>query len=32
MKCEKIEELLPPYLEDELSPEEKRAVEKHLKT
>ncbi len=32
MKCEKIEELLSPYLEDELNPEEKRAVAKHLKT
>jgi hypothetical protein len=32
MKCEKIEELLSPYLEDELSPEEKGAVAKHLKT
>ena len=32
MKCEKIEELLSLYLEDELSPEEKRAVEMHLKT
>jgi len=32
MKCEKIEELLSPYLEDELSLEEKGAVAKHLKT
>lgn len=32
MKCENIEELLSPYLEDELSSEEKEAVEKHLKT
>ena len=32
MKCKKIEELLSPYLEDELSPEEKRAVANHLKT
>ncbi len=32
MKCKKIEELLSPYLEDELSPEEKGAVAKHLKT
>ena len=32
MKCERIEELLSPYLEDELSPEEKGAVAKHLKT
>ena len=32
MKCERIEELLSPYLEDELSPEEKGAVAEHLKT
>ena len=32
MKCEKIEKLLSPYLEDELSTEEKGAVAKHLKT
>ncbi len=32
MKCKKIEELLSPYLEDELNPEEKGAVAKHLKT
>jgi len=32
MKCEKIEGLLSPYLEDELSPEEKGTVAKHLKT
>jgi hypothetical protein len=32
MKCEKIEELLSPYLEDELNPEEKGAVVRHLKT
>jgi len=32
MECEKIEELLSPYLEGELSSEEKREVEKHLKT
>lgn len=31
MKCEKIEELLSPYLENELSPEEKAAVKNHLK-
>lgn len=31
MKCEKIEELLSPYLEDELSVEEKAAVDNHLK-
>ncbi|MFP4082770.1 MAG: anti-sigma factor family protein [Candidatus Aminicenantes bacterium] len=30
MSCEKIEELLSPYLEDDLSIEEKRAVEAHL--
>ncbi len=32
MKCKKIEKLLSPYLEDELSPEEKGAVANHLKT
>ncbi len=32
MKCKEIEELLSPYLEDELNPEEKGAVAKHLKT
>ncbi len=32
MKCEKIEQLLSPYLEDELNPEEKGAVANHLKT
>jgi len=32
MKCEHIEELLSPYLEDELSREEKRAVEEHVKS
>lgn len=32
MKCENIEVLLSAYLEDDLSPEEKRTVEKHLKT
>lgn len=32
MECERIEELLSPYLEDELNPEEKRAVESHLRT
>ena len=32
MKCEKVEELLSPYLEDELSIEDKKAVEKHLET
>lgn len=32
MKCERIEELLSPYLEDELDPEERRAVESHLRT
>jgi len=30
MKCEKIEKLLSPYLEDELSQEEKKTVENHL--
>jgi len=32
MKCERIEELLSPYLEDELDPEERRATESHLRT
>ncbi len=32
MKCKKIEQLLSPYLEDELNPEEKGAVASHLKT
>ena len=32
MVCKGIEELLSPYLEDELNPEEKLAVEEHLKT
>ncbi len=32
MKCKKIEQLLSPYLEDELNPEEKGAVTNHLKT
>ncbi len=32
MRCEKIEELLSPYLEDELSQEEKEAVKDHLQT
>jgi len=32
MKCEHIEELLSPYLEDELSRKEKRAVEEHVKS
>lgn len=32
MRCESIEELLSPYLEDELNPEERRAVESHLRT
>ncbi len=30
MRCELIEELLSPYLEDELSQEEKKAVKEHL--
>ena len=32
MRCEHIEELLSPYLEDELNQEEKRAVKEHLET
>ena len=32
MLCERIEDLLSPYLEGELSPEERSAVESHLKT
>ena len=32
MRCELIEELLSPYLEDELDQEEKKAVKEHLKT
>lgn len=32
MKCEIIEELLSPYIENELSAEEKAAVENHLQT
>ncbi|MGD8536942.1 MAG: zf-HC2 domain-containing protein [Candidatus Aminicenantes bacterium] len=32
MKCEHIEELLSPYLEDKLSREERRAVEEHVKS
>jgi len=32
MTCEKIEELLSPYLEDELGSQEKVAIENHLKT
>lgn len=32
MRCEKIEELLSPYLEDELSREEKKVVDDHLQT
>jgi hypothetical protein len=32
MRCEHIEELLSPYLEDELSQEERRAVEEHVKS
>jgi anti-sigma factor RsiW len=31
MKCEEVEELLSPYLEDALSTEEKKALESHLK-
>lgn len=32
MDCERIEELLSPYLEDELTLEDKRDVEEHLTT
>jgi hypothetical protein len=32
MECKRIEQLLSSYAEDELEPEEKRAVEAHLKT
>lgn len=32
MKCKTVEELLSPYIEDELSIEEKKAVEKHIET
>ena len=32
MKCEKIQEFLSPYLENELSKEEKGAVKNHLQT
>lgn len=32
MKCEKAEQLLSPYCEDELSVDEKKAVEDHLET
>ena len=32
MKCEKAEELLSPYCEDELSIDEKKAVESHLES
>lgn len=32
MKCEKIEEVLSSFLDGDLSPEEKNAVEEHLKT
>ena len=30
MLCERIEDLLSPYLEDELSPEDRQTVENHL--
>ena len=30
MECERIEELLSPYLEEELSPEDRQSVERHL--
>lgn len=32
MECERIEELLSPYLEDELTQEERQTVDKHLRT
>ena len=32
MDCEHVEKLLSPYLEDELSPEEKRIVDAHIHT
>jgi len=32
MGCERIEELLSPYLEDELTQEERQTVETHLRT
>lgn len=32
MGCEKIEELLSPYLEDELTREQRQAVDSHLRT
>jgi predicted anti-sigma-YlaC factor YlaD len=32
MECHKIENLLSPYLEDELSPREKQEVERHLES
>jgi len=32
MTCETIEELMSPYLEDELNPEDRRIVENHLRT
>lgn len=32
MKCERVEELLSPYMEDDLSQEDRRAVEEHLKS
>ena len=32
MGCEKIEELLSPYIEDELTQEQKHSVEDHLRT
>ncbi|MGD2246578.1 MAG: zf-HC2 domain-containing protein [Candidatus Aminicenantes bacterium] len=30
MECDRIEELLSPYLEDELSPKDRQSVEQHL--
>jgi anti-sigma factor RsiW len=32
MECERIEELLSPYLEDELTQEERQTVDNHLRT
>ena len=32
MRCERIEELLSPYLEDELTQEERQTVDNHLRT
>lgn len=32
MRCAHVEDLLPAFLEEDLSPQEKRIVEKHLKS